>query len=70
MVENCDSQIFVSIPALAVLYGLESIVKRFAPTIFSSGLWSEIQREVKKNSKQSAIELEVLELSDTGLPIA
>lgn len=71
MVDGCESQIFVSIPAIAVFYGLESIVQRFAPTIISSGLWGEIQREVLKNSKQSyTLELEILELSETGLPLA
>jgi hypothetical protein len=32
-VENCDAQIFLSIPALAVLHNLAEIVERFAPSL-------------------------------------
>ena len=32
-VENCDAQIFLSIPALAILHNLAEIVERFAPSL-------------------------------------
>ena len=40
--DNCDSQIFLSIPALAILYSLKEIVARFAPSLCIQGLVKEI----------------------------
>ena len=33
MVESCDAQLFLSLPALVVLHNLKGIVKRFAPSL-------------------------------------
>ena len=66
MVEGCEAQIFVSIPALVVLHNLKDIVTRFAPSL-SIG---DIVNEVKKSCKQPVIELDVLELASSGLRVA
>jgi hypothetical protein len=34
-VENCDPQVFLTLPALVILNGLERIVRRFAPKIMA-----------------------------------
>lgn len=66
MVETCDAQIFLSIPALAILHNLESIVHRFAPTLD----FADVVLEVNKSCKLPVIELDVLELANCGLRVA
>ncbi len=66
MVERCDAQIFLSIPALAVLHGLTGIVSRFAPSVDIS----DIVAEVNRSCKLPVIELDVLEFADSGLRVA
>jgi hypothetical protein len=65
MVESCDAQIFLSLPALVVLHNLKSIIRRFAPTINID----EVISEVKKCSFEP-LELDILELEPSGQKVA
>lgn len=47
MVENCDAQIFLSIPALAVLHNLVGIVSRFAPSLDIADIVAEVNKSCK-----------------------
>ena len=55
-IEQLDNQIFLSIPALAILYNLKDIVTRFAPSLSISAIVAEINQ----NSSIDRIEEEVL----------
>ena len=67
-VENCEPQVFLTIPALVILNGLETIVRRFAPKIIAQAL--EIMTEVSNSGRKSLIELEVLEFTNSGMETA
>lgn len=62
--ESCDTQVFLSIPALAVLYNLQEIVHRFAPSLSIAS----VVAEVNASGMMSQIEGDVLE-SSCGLKI-
>jgi hypothetical protein len=62
--EQFDNQIFLSIPALAILYNLKDIVHRFAPSLSITA----IVEEINKNSSTDRIEEEVLQLGQQGTP--
>lgn len=66
MLESCEASVFVSIPALAVLHDLRRVIRRFAPTLRTE----DLVREVYSSCKQPLIELEVLELTNSGLKLA
>lgn len=68
MVESCEAQLFLSLPALAILYDMSSVVERFAPTLAPK--LPEIQADVKRCGKRALIELDVLELCASGVPVA
>lgn len=42
MIESCDAQIFLSIPALAILHNLDQIIERFAPSLKYKDIVNEI----------------------------
>jgi hypothetical protein len=64
MIEDCDTQLFLSIPALVLLYDMESIVLRFAPGLLPK--LTEIANEVLKSGRRSKIELDLLEVAPSG----
>ena len=66
MVESCDAQLFLSLPALAVLHNLTGIVHRFAPTLQIDSL----AEEVRASQVLDRVERDVLEMEETGLLIA
>jgi len=65
MVESCDAQIFLSLPALVVLHNLKSIIRRFAPTINIDQIIQEVRQ-----SQFKPLELDILELEPSGLKVA
>ena len=67
MLDNCDAQIFLSIPALVVLYSLDSIVTRFAPQLLPTV--DTIHKKVTFSNKRNLIELDLLEQVDSGVAV-
>lgn len=55
-----DSQIFLSIPALAILYNLKEIVSRFAPSLNISNL----SQDIYQSEQLAQIEEEILQLTN------
>lgn len=68
MIDSCDTQLFLTIPALVVLYDMESIVLRFAPSLLLR--LAEISREVRKLQNFRALEMDLLEIHESGQPLA
>ena len=62
MVETCDAQMFLSIPAMCILYDMESVIQRFAPTLVSKV--AEIAKEVRKVGQTgfNKLEMDIIEI--------
>lgn len=56
--DSCEAQVFLQIPALAILYDLREIISRFAPSLNIEPLTSE----VSKSGKFDLVERDVLDL--------
>ena len=65
MIDNCDAQAFLIIPALCVLHNMQEIIRRFAPNQAQAA--SELSKEVRLSGKQALIELDVLESVASGI---
>lgn len=68
MIDSCDAQAFLIIPAIAVLHNMHEIIQRFAPNQAQTA--SELSKEVRLSGKQALIELDVLESVASGIQIA
>jgi hypothetical protein len=56
MVDTCDTQLFLTVPALCILYDMEAIVMRFAPTLI--GRLPEISKDIRQMGEYGFKKLE------------